>query len=162
MKLYETYLELEDIWNDVRETEEITDHQLDELENQLQQIEGERDKKALSIACWIKNLKAESEALKGEIANLQKRKSVCDNTQERIKTYLQGCIEPGTKIKDARASIGWRKSERVEYSGDIDDLPDEYVRVKKEINKTSMKEDLKAGEYIECASLKECKNITIK
>ncbi len=174
MKLYETYIQIEQLWETVEGilTGDITegpdglpvnpDMALDWLEDALRRVEDERDVKALNIACLIKNFRAEAEALKAEKTRLAKRQQAAERTIERLTTYLTSFIEPGLKLKDARAAIGWRKSESVVLSVSPDDLPEEYVRIKREADLRLIKEDLKAGEDVPGASLEERQNLQIR
>ena len=78
----------------------------------LEKLEGDIEKKCLNVAAWVKNLKAESDALKVEKSRLDKRKRVVDNKIERLKSFV-GEFAKG-KISDSRAVISWRKSKRLE------------------------------------------------
>lgn len=174
MKLYETYIELETIWGDIERfltCEETTgpdgipiseSDALGMLEEALQRIEGERDYKALNIACFIKNLRAEAEALKAEKLRLAKRQSAAERTAERLQTYLEQWLPVGVKIKDARAALSWRRSEFVELTAEVAELPDDYVRIKREPDLTAIKTVLKAGETLPFAHLGERQTLQIK
>jgi hypothetical protein len=123
MKLYETYNELETVWiqienlldgcHDFFDTGEKVDEEeeLAKLETALKAIEDQREEKAIRIACMIKNMKADAVALKQEKDRLAKREKLTERGIERLKGYLSDFIEPGTKIKDPRASISWRASD---------------------------------------------------
>lgn len=174
MKLYETYIELETIWAEVERvlTGDETVSQdglpiseteaLGWLESALQRIEGERDHKAVNIACFIKNLRAEAEALKAEKLRLAKRQSAAERTAERLQTYLEQWLPAGTKIKDARAALSWRRSEFVELTAEAAELPDDYVRVKREPDLTAIKTALKEGQSLPFARLGERQTLQVK
>jgi hypothetical protein len=91
----------------------------------LEALEMERDTKISNIACWIKDLKAEAEAIKAEKQNLDKRLKADTNKAEQLKTYLDGYLN-GAKFKDARCAISYRKSISTEIAEDLDlnTLPD--------------------------------------
>ncbi|MEE4209421.1 MAG: siphovirus Gp157 family protein [Parvularcula sp.] len=174
MRLYETYFEIEQLWHTVEGilTGEVTegpdglpvnpDMALDWLEESLRKIEDERDRKALNIACLVKNFKAEAEALKAEKLHLQKRQQAAERTIERLVRYLEQFVEPGTKFKDARATIGWRRSEGVILTAAPEALADEFVRVKREANLSAIKEALKSGEEVPGAILEERQRVQIR
>jgi len=174
VKLYETYFVIENLWHTVEGilTGDITegpdglpvnpDMALDWLEDSLRKIEDERDTKALNIACLVKNFRAEAEALKAEKTRLAKRQQAAERTIERLTSYLSSFIEPGLKLKDARAAIGWRRSEAVVLSVAPDELPEDYVRIKREADLRQIKEDLKAGEDVPGATLEERQNLQIR
>jgi hypothetical protein len=174
MKLYETFIELETIWAEAErvltgddvvdaEGQPLTeDAALVRLEAALKRIEGERDDKAVKIACFIKNLRADAEALKAEKVRLGKRQSAAERTAERVTAYLEQWLPAGLKIKDSRAALSWRRSEFVDVHGVIDDLPAEFVRVKREADVSSIKTALKDGQSLSFARLGERQNLQIK
>jgi hypothetical protein len=174
MKLYETYIAIEQLWQNVEdiisgETVEGADGlpvnpdlALDWIEDALRRIEDERDAKALNVACFIKNLRAQAEALKQEKLRLQRRQQAAERTVERLNAYLQQFVEPGTRIQDSRAAIGWRKSEAVVCSADPASLPSEYQRVKVEADLSAIRSALKAGEEIAGAALENRNSIQIR
>ena len=140
-----------------QETGEIID--LD----RLNALEMERDKKISNVACWIKDLKAEAEAIKTEKQALEKRQKAAENKAERLKEWLQGILQ-GEKFKDSRCSISYRKSERVVFSDsfNFDTLPDSMKKITIEPKKTEIKEFLKGGATIEGVELVESSNIQIR
>lgn len=174
MRLYETYYQIEDLWAKVADilSGDVTegpdglpvspDDALNWVEQALSRIEDERDTKALNIAAMIKNYRAEAEALKVEKTRLAKRQQAAERTIEWLTRYLEQFIEPGIKLKDARSTIGWRRSEGVKLTVGPDDLPEEYVRIKREANLTLIKEDLKAGDDVPGAVLEERQHIQIR
>ena len=140
-----------------QETGEIID--LD----RLNALEMERDTKISNVACWIKDLKAEAEAIKAEKQALDKRQKAAENKAERLKEWLSGILQ-GEKFKDSRCSISYRKSERVDFSDsfDLSTLPDSMKKVTIEPRKTEIKDYLKTGATIEGVELVESSNIQIR
>ena len=61
------------------ETGEVID------EDKLDSLSVERDVKIENICCWIKNLKAEAEALKAEKESFAKRQKTAENKMESLK-----------------------------------------------------------------------------
>ena len=112
MTLYEIDEEILNLVD--QETGEIIDIE------RLEQLEMEREKKISNVGCWIKDLKAEAEALKAEKNNLAKRQTVCENKVEQLKDYLSRALN-GMKYKDSRCSISYRKSESVEVDDSVID-----------------------------------------
>lgn len=129
----------------------------------LSELEIEESDKISNIACWIKDLKAEAEAIKVEKKNLEKRQKSAENKMESLKDYLEGYLD-GRKFKDARCSISYRKSVSTEIAEDLDlnTLPDECKIIKVEANKTAIKEALQNGEVINGCKLVEKSNIQIR
>lgn len=174
MKLYESYFQIEQLWMKVEDilTGEITegpdglpvdaDLALDWIEEALSKIEDERDEKAVRIACLIKNFRADATALKAEKLRLQKRQQAVEKTVERLTRYLADFLPEGTKITDARAAIGWRKSESVNCWSEPEMLPSKFQRVKVEADLSAIKAALKSGQDVAGAELQTKQNIQIK
>ena len=131
--------------------------------DRLNALEMERDKKISNVACWIKDLKAEAEAIKAEKQALDKRQKAAENKAESLKEWLAGILQ-GEKFKDSRCAISYRKSERVNFSDNFnfDTLPDYMKKVTVEPKKTEIKEFLKAGGEIDGVRIEENTSMTIK
>lgn len=130
----------------------------------LETLELQRDEKIENIALYIKDLKAEADAIKMEKMNLAKRQQTAENHAESLKRYLTSCLD-GEKFKTAKVAISYRKSETVEFIDgfDINLLPDQYQRKRDpEADKTALKDALKAGEEIYGVYLAEHNNTIIK
>lgn len=129
----------------------------------LAALEEERNTKISNIACWIKDLGAEAEALKAEKMALAKRQESAEHKQEQLKRYLQAALE-GEKFKDSKCSISYRKSESVEIDDDLDlaKLPENLVKVEIKPSKTAIKEAIKSGLDIEGCHLVTKESIQIK
>lgn len=153
MKLYEideAILNCIDI-----ETGEVIDTE------QLDKLTMEREAKLENVACWIKELKAEAEALKAEKMAFAKRQQVAENKMESLKKYLAYALD-GQAFKTTRASVTFRKSQSVEVA-DIWKLDENYLRYKEpEADKTAIKEALKAGQTVAGATLVENTSVIIK
>ena len=153
MKLYEideAILNCIDI-----ETGEIIDAE------QLDKLTMEREAKLENVACWIKELKAEAEALKAEKMAFAKRQQVAENKMESLKKYLAYALD-GQAFKSTRVSVTFRKSQSVEVA-DIWKLDENYLRYKEpEADKTAIKEALKAGKAVAGATLVENTSVIIK
>lgn len=131
------------------------------MEN-LNALEMMRDQKIENIALMIKNLVSDAEALKKEKMAFAKRQQAAENRAEWLKRYLAGTLQ-GNKFQTAQVAISFRKSQQVEYTGNVDMLPAEYIRQNPpEINKDALKKALLEGKEIKGASLKDVQNIQIK
>lgn len=166
MKLYELandYLALvEAIENNEIPEEAIADT--------LEAITASIEDKADNIACLLKNLDAEVNAIKAEEVRLAERRKAKEKSQERIKQYLSETLQRAglDKIETARNRITFRKSESVEVDEDAfiewaeihrDDL---LTYSAPKINKTEVKKALKDGIEIVGAELRIKQNIQIK
>lgn len=130
-------------------------------EEMLDALNMERNAKVENICLWIKNLKAEAEALKAEKDAFAQRQKTAENKLNSLKRYISAYLE-GTPFKTARVAVSFRKTESVEIAdGTI--LPDEYLRFKQpEPDKAALKAALKNGMAIDGVSLVTDKSITIK
>ena len=137
------------------ETGEIIDAE------QLDKLYMEKEEKLENIALWIKDLKAEAEALKAEKMAFAERQKVAENKMESLKKYLVYALD-GKAFKSTRASVSFRKSQAVEIT-DIYKLDENYLRYKEpEADKTAIKEALKAGKTVAGATLVENTSVIIK
>lgn len=130
----------------------------------FEELAMERDVKIENICLWIKNLKAEAEALKAEKDAFAQRQKAAENKMESLKKYIASYLD-GAPFKTAKCAVSFRKSESVEIDEGVNvaNIPDEYLRFKEpEVNKTELKKALKAGKRIEGVSLVEKQNIQIK
>lgn len=153
MKLYEIDQAILDCID--LETGEIIDTE------QLDKLTMEREAKLENVVCWIKELKAEAEALKAEKIAFAKRQQVAENKMESLKKYLAYALD-GQAFKTVRASVTFRKSQAVEIA-DIYKLDENYLRYKEpEADKTAIKEALKAGQTVAGATLVENTSVIIK
>lgn len=142
------------------ETGEISEEGL----AQINALELDRDTKLESIACWVKNLKADAEAMKTEAKNMADRAKAAENKAESLKRYLAAALN-GEKFQTPRVAVSWRKSVSVEVDeAEVPDLPEQFKRIETKISpdKTAIKDALKAGEVIEGCRLVEKNNISIK
>lgn len=153
MKLYEIDSAILDCVD--KETGEIFDIE------KFEELKLERDAKVESICLWIKNLKAEAEALKAEKETFAQRQKAAENKMESLKRYISSYLD-GSKFESAKVKVSFRKSETLEIAeGTI--LPDEYLKYKEpEVNKTELKKAIKAGATFEGVYLVENQNIQIK
>ena len=127
----------------------------------LDELVMERDKKIRNIACWIRNLESDENALAEQIKLFTARKTACKNKWESLKSYLAAFLH-GSKWQNEEVKISWRKSESVEVSN-VKELPEEYLKYKDpEPDKVKLKADLKAGAEIDGAFLVTKENIQIK
>ena len=108
MKLYEID---NAIYECVNEDGEVIDQE------KLEELQIERDKKIECIACWIKDLAAEANAIKEEKLKLEARQRVAENKVKSLKSYLAYALQ-GASFRTAKVSISFRKTETVEVTPD--------------------------------------------
>lgn len=137
------------------ETGEIIDSE------KLDKLTMERDKKIENVACCIKNLKAEAEALKAEKQAFEERQKVAENKAESLKKWLAYALN-GEKFKTVRASVSFRTTDKVEIA-DIYKLDENYLRYKEpDADKDAIKKAIKAGQEVAGATLVKNTSVIIK
>lgn len=158
MKLYEINQAIESLVD--IETGEILDFEA------FQQLQMERSEKIENIALWIKNLNAESDAIKVEADKLLERKKAIDNKAERLKKYLFEILS-GEKFSSSKVVVSYRKSSTVEIDDSFidwakDNHP-EYLKFKEpEVDKIAVKQAINSGQVIVGARIVDKQNIQIK
>lgn len=153
MKLYEIDQAIMDCID--METGEIIN------EERLNDLQMERDAKIENVVLWIKELKAESEALKAEKMAFAERQKVAENKMESLKKWLIYALN-GEKFKTVRASVTFRTTEKVEVA-DILKLDENYLRYKDpEADKEAIKKAIKEGQEVAGATLVPSTSVIIK
>ena len=141
MKLYEidnAILECIDM-----ETGEVIDAQ------KLDALNMERDAKIENVVLWIKDLKAEAEAIKAEKLALAERQKVAENKVESLKKWVAYALG-GQKFSTAKCAVSFRNTESVEVTEEgLEALMkdhDELLTYKApEPNKKAIKDAIKDG-----------------
>ena len=129
--------------------------------DKLDKLTMERDAKIENVALWIKDLKAEAEALKAEKMAFAERQKVAENKIESLKKWLAYALD-GQDYKSVRASVSFRTSESVEID-DIYAVDENYLRYKEpEADKTAIKNAIKAGQEVAGATLVKNTSVIIK
>ena len=153
MKLYEINAEIMGCIDE--ETGEIFDI------DRFNQLSLEYETKIENICLWIKNLKAEAEALKAEKEVFAARQKAAEKKMDSLKRYMEMCLE-GTPFESSKVKVTFKKSEAIEIVEGAE-IPDEFLRFKEpEVNKTELKAALKKGLCIAGVSIVEKNNIQIK
>lgn len=136
------------------ETGEITD------EARLHALQMERDEKVSCLACYLKNLEAENNGIRPEIDALTKRYRVNANKIAGLKGVIARELD-GKKYHDARCSISFRKTERLEVA-DGAAVPDEYLKTTTTVDKAGLKKALKSGAAFPGVALVEGQSVIVK
>lgn len=137
------------------DTGEITDVEA------FEKIQLERDEKIENIALWVKNLKADAEALKAEKLAFAERQKAAEKKIDNLKRLLSDALS-GQNFKTARVVLSFRKSSEVQID-DIEEISDEYLRYKApEPDKTAIKAAISEGKEVAGARLVSKVNLQIK
>lgn len=124
----------------------------------------ERSRKLLSLACWLKERRAETKAAKEVAKAAMDRAKAMEKRDDGLEAFLERNLESGEKIKDDRAEITWRKSSAIEVDVDPETLPSEFRVTKTEYSadKKALKEAIESGKTIEGVKLVNRLNLQIK
>lgn len=120
-----------------------------------------REEKLENLALWVKDLKAEADAIRAEEKVLAERRQAKERKAESIKKYLEKELA-GQKFETSRAVCSFRKSQKVEIT-DLDKIPDDYLRYSlPTADKAAIKAAIKDGIDIEGAELVDSVTMRIK
>ena len=160
MKLWEIDNELMGLFDP--ETGEIADVE------RWDALQMEREAKLESVACWIKNLLSDADALKNEKDNLAAREKAARSKAERLTAWLEYALN-GEKLNTSKCAVTYRKSEAVEITDEEAFIAyarrecDDLLTYKPPVpNKTAIKAAMKNGREIEGATLVTKQNMSIK
>lgn len=143
------------------------------ISDTLEALDGEFDEKADDTACYVKQLLSDAQAIKEEAANLNERATAKAHKADRLMDYLyqqfiargKDKLEttrnvlkirknpPTVQIDDEAAFIGWAQTNKKINLLTIHDPT---------VNKTAVKNALKAGEEIQHAQLVSGEKLTLK
>lgn len=176
MKFYE----LAEQYNEVRAmldsgvafTEDAQDYDYEQaFRDTLDGIGGELEDKAADIAVLIKEMNAEAAALREEELNLAERRKAKENRVKWLTQYLADNMQAAglAKVDRPRATLSFRKSKAVriddeegfilwaEKSGQYG-----FLNLKTTVNKTAVRDALKAGNELPGAVIEERQSLQIK
>ena len=135
--------------------------------DKLNELQMERETKIENVACWIKDLKAEAEAIKAEKQKLADRQRVAENKAESLKNWIAYALD-GQKFSTARCAVSFRKSEVVEVTPEgLENLMragnDEFLTyAEPKPNKAALKQALKDGLSVDGVRLTQNTSAIIK
>lgn len=147
----------------INEMLEATDGELTpELEEALMLNEANLQQKAVGYAYTIKEFSDYDKRIGEEIARLQRRRKSAQRCMDVLRTTLSNAmVEFGmTTIKNDTHTISLHRSKAVVIEDEAK-LPKCYTKVKLEIDKAKLKEDLKNGE-VAGAYLQENISVSIR
>jgi hypothetical protein len=159
-----TLWEIDKRISDILETGMHIDEETGEvfLPEDLDLLNIERDEKIEGIALYVKNLKAEAEAIHTEIDRMKDRAESKKKKAERLSQYLSSVL-CGQKFETAKTSLSFRKSSVVQINNELL-VPEEFMKVKteKKPDKTAIANRIKCGEFVPGCELVEKNNLQIK
>lgn len=123
-----------------------------ELIDECVDLSGDFRKKITSYGYVVKTLQAESTALDSEIKRLQKEKKAKDRHINILEGRMHQALVVNQidRVDDDPVMVVSIKnnppSVEIDEGLDLDTLPDEFVRTKKEVDKTAIKQAILGGQ----------------
>ena len=136
----------------------------------LDALQMEREAKLEGVALWIKDMRAESAAVKEEADKLTARRQALDNKITALKSWLLIALDGG-KLKTPRCNVYQTHSQRVAVADEPKlisflqtlEEPEKFLRFKDpELKRDEIKKALKDGTIIPGAELEETESVVIK
>ena len=155
---------------DAAEDDMLIDAETGELLSVAQALDSlrmEREEKLENVACWVKNLCAEADAIREEENRLVKRRKAAETKAANLKAWLLAAMtrEDGTtdKLKTGRVMVSVKRNPP---STVVDDelLPSTYkvAKITYQANKELIKRELLAGGEVPGAHLEYGRSVVIK
>ena len=147
------------------EMAESPDTDPDALRDTMEAVTGELEEKAEGYGCVIRQLEYDAAALATEIKRLTNRKRAIEENVQAMKTRLQDAMTATgkTKLKTNLFSFTVRKNAPALSVTDEDKIPERYwVLPEPVLDKTALKDDLKAGKEIPGATLTQGESLQIR
>lgn len=149
MKLYELKEEYEQALSAMEGLDQET------IEDSLAAIKDEIDVKAENCARWLKGVESEVNEIDLEIKRLNQMKKTRKNNIEWMRNYLKSNMIACNikKIESPIISVTLREPLDVIEIDSPDDVPEQFKTIEVKVNKTAIKQAIKAGEVVEGARM---------
>ena len=153
------------------EDDMLIDEETGELVSVAQALDAlrmEREAKLENVACWVKTLSAEADAIREEETRLVKRRKAAETKAANLKAWLLAAMtrEDGTtdKLKTGRVMVSVKKNPPSTVVDDESLLPWTYKTIKQTVaqDKAAIKAAILAGEEVPGAHLEYGRSVVIK
>ena len=138
------------MYRQVLEMEPESEDEFGAMMTARDEVRGELTEKADNIVKYIRNLSAEADALKAEEAALYKKRRAVENKAERLKAYLAAQMTL-CGLRELKAGLFKLRFQPTTPAISIVDeaaIPEQYRRVKVEIDRLAIRAALQAGEEV--------------
>jgi hypothetical protein len=163
MKLYEIAAQYQAFLELVQDTE--NDLSMDDavVTDTLEAIEGEFEVKAVNTAAVLKTLQSEAEAIEAAMKSMIARKKALESRADSLKSYLLHNMQAMgvQKIKHPYFNISVNKSPESVFIENESLIGEEFKKVVVTIDKTLIKEALKAGKAVAGCALARGEHLRI-
>jgi phage host-nuclease inhibitor protein Gam len=125
---------------------EPEENRLEQLRHALDNLNMKFVDKVTNIVKFIKNLEAQRDAVACEAKRLSDRKRAMDNRIDWLKNYVKTAMQAtqSEKIKYALFTIYVGQSQPSVEVLNIDEVEEQFIRIKKEVDKTKILEQVKS------------------
>lgn len=152
-----------EIDDDIRNFEFEIDEETGEILNPyaLDDLQMERESKIENIACLIKELRAEADAITNEAKSLKERADKRKNKADRLEDYLDYALQ-GNAFSTTRCEVTYKKSYET-IIDDINSIPKEFIKEVVDIkpDKMAIKKAINGGTSVNGAHILEKNNIKV-
>ncbi|UXR77662.1 siphovirus Gp157 family protein [Staphylococcus sp. IVB6227] len=155
-EINERYLQVLDMWDDVEPGI---------IQDTLDSIEAETHEKVDNIIGLKRSVDGDVGVIDAEIKRLQKMKKQKANLSDRLKSYLEVMLEQrGLKKYKTPTNHIYKRKNAPSVIITNESLIDKayYIPQPPKLNKTQIKEDIKAGAEVEGAELQASESLVIK
>ena len=133
----------------------------------LESLTGELEDKLISCAAVVKQLEGIVVLLKSEEDRLSARKKTVGSNIDSLKAYMKRSMESAgiTKVKRPTFEVAIQNSPpsvAMDEGTYAENLPEEFRRVKIDIDRTAVSEALKSGRELGFAKLVRCTHLRIR
>jgi predicted nuclease with TOPRIM domain len=165
MRLYEITNQFENVFNQLDENGELSQEMMESLDS----LKDDFENKAISVACYIKNIEAEEAAIEHAIDDMKARKAKLAKKAESLSDYLQ-CNLQKLSIHEIKSSPYFKiKLKQCPPSVDVFDekaIPPEFWREKvtttTSVDKIKLKEVMSEGVEVPGATIQRKLKLEIK
>lgn len=157
MKLYDFIGEYKAAYDLLMETEDM-----DILQAELMEIKEDFDTKVANTCAFLKAVKAEKQVFDDEAKRLKEKAQVLQNKYDRVYELLATVMRETFKHK---VTVGVHTAQFQKNPPAVvieKDPPEHYWNIVRTVDKTRVKEDLKAGKVIPGCSLVQSESLRIK
>lgn len=165
MRLYELSAEYERIL-DLAYAEAVDGEIPESIANQIDVIEADIDQKLAACCRIVRNLEADAEAIKAEVARFHRKKNAAENAVESLKAYMAIHLDKmgmDSRKVDSMFTIALQNSPAAVQVDSLDQVPTTFDKVQpRAIDITAIKDRLKKGESIPGCQLITRKHLRIR
>lgn len=127
----------------------------------LEKLKASYEEKLEGCGLYIKNLESDAKAIRAEEQALAARRRAIEAKAKRLREYVLLHLGDEEKLQTPRLVMSARYAEAVRIDDDAE-LADQWCRIKREPNKTAIKDALKAGEKIAGAEIIRNRSLQLK